>query len=89
MAKDMPYINLEKEYWYADGNEVLNLGGKQMVVFGEMSLGTYDYTHLLAFNQDLIKEYGLTSPWDYYAEDNWTFDSFGTLVTSVRKESGR
>ena len=83
MAKDMPYINLEKEYWYADGNEVLNLGGKQMVVFGEMSLGTYDYTHLLAFNQDLIREYGLTSPWDYYAEDNWTFDSFGTLVTSV------
>ena len=83
IAADMPYIDLEKEYWYADGNEVLNLGGKQLAVFGEMSLGTYDYTHLLAFNQDLIKEYGLTSPWDYYAEDNWTFDSFGTLVTSV------
>jgi len=83
VAKDMPYIDLEKEYWYADGNEVLNVGGKQLAVFGEMSLGTYDYCHLLAFNQDLIKEYALTSPWDYYAEDNWTFDSFGTLITSV------
>ena len=83
VAKEMPYIDLEKEYWYADGNDVLNVGGKQLAVFGEMSLGTYDYTHLLAFNQDLIKEYGLTSPWEYYAENNWTFDSFGTLVTSV------
>ncbi|MBQ3176653.1 MAG: hypothetical protein IJB52_02450 [Clostridia bacterium] len=83
VAKDMPYIDLEKEYWYADGNEVLNVGGKQLAVFGEMSLGTYDYCHLLAFNQDLIREYSLTSPWDYYTEDNWTFDSFGTLVTAV------
>lgn len=83
VAKDMPYIDLEKEYWYADGNDVLHVGGKQLAVFGEMSLGTYDYTHLLAFNQDLIREYSLTSPWDYYEEDNWTFDSFGTLITSV------
>jgi len=83
MASDMPYIDLEKDYWYAAGNEILAVGGKQLAAFGEMSLGTYDYCHLLAFNQDLIKEYALTSPWDYYAEDNWTFDSFGALVTSV------
>ncbi len=83
IAKDMPYIDLTKAYWYADGNDVLQVGGKQLAVFGEMSLGTYDYTHLLAFNQDLVKEYGLTSPYTYYEEDNWTFDTFGELISSM------
>ncbi len=86
ISKDMPYIDLEKDYWYADGNDVLKVGGKQLAVFGEMSLGTYDYTHLLAFNQDLIKEYALTSPYDYYAEDNWTFETFGALITAVHDD---
>lgn len=83
IEKDMPYIDLSKEYWYAAGNDVLHVGGKQIAVFGEMSLGTYDYTHLLAFNQDILTEYGLTSPYTYYDEDNWTFDTFGELITSM------
>lgn len=83
IEKDMPYIDLSKDYWYAKGNDVLHVGGKQLAVFGEMSLGTYDYTHLLAFNQDILKEYGLTSPYTYYDEDNWTFDTFGELITSM------
>ncbi len=79
----MPYLDFDKAYWYEDGNAVLRVGGKQLAAFGEMSLGTYDYTHLLAFNQNLIAEYGLTSPYEYLENDTWTFDNFRGLITAV------
>ncbi len=83
MSAGLPYLDFSKAYWYEDGNAVLRVGGKQLAAFGEMSLGTYDYTHLLAFNQSLIAEYGLTSPYEHLENDTWTFDNFRGLITAV------
>ena len=83
---DMPFIDLEKDYWYQEGNEVLRVADKQYAVFGEMSLGTYDYTHLLAFNQSLINKYNLESPYTYFENGNWTFETFASLITAVHDD---
>ena len=83
LNRDMPYIDLTKPYWQQDGNAVLGLMGKQFGAFTELSLRPYDYTHLLVFNQDLIKEYGLANPHDYWRNNDWTFDRFEELITAV------
>ena len=83
LNRDMPYIDLTKPYWQQDGNAVLGLMGKQYGAFTELSLRPYDYTHLLVFNQDLIREYGLANPHDYWRNNDWTFDRFEELITAV------
>lgn len=83
LNRDMPYIDLAKPYWQQDGNAVLGLMGKQYGAFTELSLRPYDYTHLLVFNQDLIREYGLPNPHDYWRNNDWTFDRFEELITAV------
>lgn len=83
---DIPYVDLNKPYWQKDGNEVLGMIGKQYGAFTELSLRPYDYTHLLVFNQDLIKEYNLANPHDYWRNNDWTFDHFGELITAVHDD---
>jgi len=86
LAKDVPHVDLSKDYWFAKGNEVMSLGGKQYSAFGDMSLGTYDYTYLLGFNQKMLEENKLKSPYDYFKEDQWTFDNFAALAAAVKKD---
>ena len=83
LNRDMPYIDLTKPYWQQDGNAGLGLMGKQYGAFTELSLRPYDYTHLLVFNQDLIREYSLANPHDYWRNNDWTFDRFEELITAV------
>ncbi len=86
LNRDMPYIDLTKPYWQQDGNAVLGLMGKQYGAFTELSLRPYDYTHLLVFNQDLIREYSLANPHDYWRNNDWTFDRFEELITAVHDD---
>ena len=82
----LPNIDLTKSYWDQEGNKVFNFFDKQYVAFGELSFGTYDYCHALAFNQDLLNDYKMTSPYDYVAEDKWTFDKFSEMIAAAVKD---
>ena len=86
LNRDVPYIDLTKPYWQQDGNAVLCMMGKQYAAFTELSLRPYDYTHLLVFNQDLIKEYNLANPHEYWRNNDWTFDHFEELITAVHDD---
>lgn len=37
---------------------------------------------------DMVEEYGLTSPYEYVNEDNWTFDTFSEPTQWFNGKSG-
>ena len=79
-------LDLTKAYWDQEGNKIFNFFDKQYVAFGDLSLGTYDYCHALGFNQVLLTDCNMTSPYDYVAEDGWTFDRFREMIAAAVRD---
>ncbi len=82
----LPNIDLTKRYWSQEGNMVFNFFDKQYVAFGDISTGTYDYTHVLSLNQDLLTDYKMTSPYEYVKNDKWTSDKFREMIAAAVKD---
>ena len=51
---DMPYIDLDKDYWCKSINKTITIAGEQWLAYGDFNLSVYDYTYVLAFNKQLL-----------------------------------
>ena len=54
-ASELPYVNIEKNYWNKSFNESLTLCGEQYVIIGDMMISTLDLTYALLFNKQLSR----------------------------------
>lgn len=84
---DLPYIDLTKDYWAADANATLSIQGVHYTALGDMNLSAYDLTHVLLFNEKLIENYHLSSPFDLIDENGWTFDAMCEMMTAVSSDT--
>ena len=48
-----------------------------------MNLSAYDLTHVLLFNENLIRDYKFESPFDLVESGKWTFDRMYEMMTKV------
>lgn len=83
---DIPYVDLTKPYWDQKANADLSINGKMYYTTGDIAITDNMVTHAVLFNKDMIGEYGLESPYDLVKDDNWTLETFGTLVKSVGED---
>ena len=84
----MPYINWDQPWWNKEANENGLINGKMFNVTGEMSVTAMQYTWALAFNMDLIKDYGYTSDQLYQEvlDGEWTLDRFIEVGSSIYQD---
>ena len=83
---DIPYLNLEKDYWDQRANEDLSINGKMFYTNGDIGVVNHMTTHAVLFNKDMIFEYGLDNPYDLVKNDEWYLEKFGQMIKQVGED---
>ncbi|MBO4932119.1 MAG: extracellular solute-binding protein [Clostridia bacterium] len=85
----LEYVNLDKPYWFQDVNDTINFTDKTYLSYGSANLGMYDMTHVLCFNQKMITDLQLETPYNLVLEGTWTIDKMKTMgETAMRDVDG-
>lgn len=84
---DLPYIDLSRSYWATEANQMLSVGGVQYTALGDMNLSAYDLTHVLLFNEKLVEDYHLESPFDLVESGKWVFDTMCAMMETVTMDT--
>ncbi|MCL2160258.1 MAG: hypothetical protein FWH48_12700 [Oscillospiraceae bacterium] len=80
---DLPHINLDKPYWNKSANESISLNKHQYVAIGAANISVYEFTYVLLFNKQMIKDFGLASPYDLVNSGQWTIDKMDEFMKSA------
>lgn len=83
---DIPEINLEKPYWQKNLTGELSMAGKHYVAVGDLSLSSYDFTHLLLFNKKMHEDLGLENPYDLVLNNEWTMEKMGGMMKAATRD---
>ena len=75
----LKYVDLEKPYWFKNVNDTINFTDKTYLSYGAANLGMYDMTHVLCFNQKMIADLQLESPYNLVLEGTWTIDKMKAM----------
>ena len=76
-ADEVKNIDLKKPYWNQLLNENSTIRGRQVLAYSDMAMTTYDFTHVLLFNKNMVEDLQLESPYDLVDNGTWTLDKFG------------
>ena len=77
---EVPYIDFSKPYWNKSLNDSMSICGRNILAYSDMVLTSYDFTHILTFNKQLIEELSLESPYDLVDDGRWTLDKFNEYI---------
>jgi len=83
---DMPYVDLEKDYWVQGINDVIRMDGTYWLAYGDFNLSIYDYTYALAFNKKLLDELKLDDPYKLVDSGKWTIDTFQKMCLAANMD---
>ena len=73
--EELPYINLDREWWNPSATEVFNLEGKTYAAAGNYSLSVLSRASGFAFNKDIYNKMNRSENiYDLAREGNWTID---------------
>ena len=79
--KTLPTINLDAPWWNQSAKtEFATPGGKLFVMNGSISHNSIGGAGAMYFNKTIIEEAHITSPYTYYEQNNWTFETFFKTV---------
>lgn len=79
------WFDMSKPYWDTNGVHDLKIAGK--LFFNNCDFVAQELATMLYFNKQMIEDYQLTSPYEYMAQNNWTLDTFGSLVKSISEDA--
>ncbi|MBE6564577.1 MAG: extracellular solute-binding protein [Ruminococcaceae bacterium] len=77
---DLPNVDMSKPYWDQNAKKDLAVGNALYFTNCDLNI---KLAYGLFFNKQLIEDNQLTSPYTYIEQNNWTLDTFGTLVKSI------
>ena len=84
---DIPYINLEKEWWNPLATEVFNIGGNQYAAAGNYSLSVLSRASGYIFNKDIYNELGLDyNIYDLAREGKWTIEKLAETAKAAYRD---
>ncbi|MBE6598095.1 MAG: hypothetical protein E7638_01485 [Ruminococcaceae bacterium] len=85
---DIPHFNWEQPWWNKEANESAYIKGKLFTVTGDLSVTSMQDTWAIAFNMDLIKDYGYTADELYNTvfDGEWTLDKLIEIGSSMYKD---
>ena len=76
-------LDLTKPWWDAGSVETLSVGDSLYMVNGDLHLMYGESAWVLFFNQNMLAQYNLESPYTIIKEGRWTFDKMYEMVTGV------
>lgn len=84
------YIDLDKDYYHDSYNDVLNIGGRQYLVTGRISLSWYRYQVVTFLNRNLLSDSGksLSAPYDLVKSGDWTLANMAQLAADMYQDDG-
>lgn len=71
---DLEYLDLEKEYWTQDYNEVVSYNDSQYSATGMIALSTYRFAFVTMFNKPAFDDKGVPYLYDAVSNHEWTLD---------------
>ena len=82
----IPYVNLDKDWWYSNVERDICFGTKIFCMTGDYNLGTFADTACLAFNKTMLDELELDYPYQYVFDGTWTHDKFVEYIVAATKD---
>ncbi|MBQ8401799.1 MAG: hypothetical protein IJX14_07720, partial [Clostridia bacterium] len=80
---DLPYVDTTAEWWPQFTVESLTLNGKMYYISNYTTYRALHETRVTFFNQDMVDDMGLESPYDMVREGSWTIDNMAAISNSV------
>lgn len=81
------YFDFEQPYWCDGWNDNNEIYGKLYTAVGDWSLDLILQMEAVYFNQRMIEELQLDSPYDLVKEDKWVHDNFIKMVEAGHKDT--
>ncbi|MBQ7313166.1 MAG: hypothetical protein IJW81_06245 [Clostridia bacterium] len=79
----LPYISLDEAWWNPYASSIFVIGGKQYAASGNFSLSGLSRAGGYAFNQNIVSELNLTSPYEYVKNNQWTIDNMYAMADAA------
>ncbi|MBQ7719024.1 MAG: hypothetical protein IJT56_00440 [Clostridia bacterium] len=81
--ESLPYVDLTKSYWSQTMNPSLPIHNHLFFAHSDNNLTPTDYTHVLLFNKDMAKDYGLPDLYEEVRNGGWDFELYASCVSGV------
>jgi len=80
----IPYINTNQPWWMQSAMDELTIFGRTFLAKSDLIFpGVVNDAQLILFNQTLIENFDIESPYVMVEENRWTLEVFDTLVRQV------
>lgn len=76
----LKYIDLQAPWWNDSINSALTVGGRLWAGYSDAMLTSYDFTHIILFNKELISAFDMDDPYALVDAGTWTFDKFRSMA---------
>lgn len=83
---DLPYINMEADYWDTNTRDELSLRGNLYPMVSDISMAPSAQARFLYINKTMAKKYGLTIPYGDVRDGTWTMDKMMDMVVMVAED---
>ena len=80
---DLPYINLEKDYWGMGLQDYITIKNNSYFSFADFNLSAYEFTSMIAFNKKIHEQYQLEDLYALVNDGKWVYDKFGEFVLAT------
>ena len=77
---DVPYLDLSKEWWNKNTIRDFKVNGQIYMASGDITTRTVVAPFALFFNQKLLTDYGIESPYIYAENGTWTVDVLAEMI---------
>lgn len=71
---EVPYLNLDEDYWDQKAKEQLSVGGKLYTMVSDFTLMDKHGTWITMFTKSMIKDFSLDDPYQLVRDGKWTLD---------------
>lgn len=86
LLDEVPYLDMSQPWWDQSFNEEMTLGGSLYFTIGDIGLINKDATPCIAFNKNLIVEYGLDNPYELVDDGTWTIDKVIEMSKAIKQD---
>ena len=83
---DNSYIDWEAPWWNQSIREKTSIGNSFFFTTGDMTPSYVQWIYCVYFNVDLVKDLGLTSPYDHVKNNNWTLETFAQMTQNYYED---
>jgi len=79
---DFSEFNFDKEWWISSYNDENSVGGKLYAAMGYSQLMIVDSIWCLFFNEDMMEDLSLDTPYDMVRDGTWTLDALEKYLSA-------